>query len=303
MKKRRPKRLNRTNSRLMLIGGASLSALVFCAAVLPHQPAPTPPPVLAPEDDSVIIPTPSRPIARGEQLSNVQWTYLKWPKSRIGNEYLTSIQDYQKAVAISPLPQMLPVPRAALSFNGVEANAVVEGIPQGMRAITVKVDIESSVEGWARSGNTVDVIVIRASKDSADGLEAKVIAENVKILSAGRSTEAQASGSTAPSAPSTVTLLVNQEDSLKIKTASNFGKLTFALRGTDDSLPATSVAMNQRAMLGGKKREASRARNFRGYARGPDGKLYVLDDHSRWLRSEDAELTPAFVSMSAGGAQ
>ena len=243
------------------------------------------------EDDVVLLPTPTRNIARGEKLGNIEFTSIKWPRSQISDEYLNDISQYKHAIATTALPRFLPVPFSAISTTHIDSNAVVEGIPEGMRAITVKVDAESAVEGWARSGNYIDVIVIKQSNDASVGLEAKVIAENVKILSAGRSTTPLESSTTAPQAPATVTILVTQEDALKIKTASSIGKLTFALRGTGDQSPTLSIAMDQKRLLGQSKQAENikQAASFKGHARGPDGKSYVLTDKSEWLRHPEAD--------------
>ncbi len=222
-------------------------------------------------------------------MGNLPFARTKWPKSSMTNAYITNEQDAASAVALTPLPAHLPVPIEAVSSAAGDSNAVVDGIPQGYRAITVRVDAESAVEGWARSGNYVDVIVLRQSSDREVGVEAKVIAERVKILSAGRSTEPLSGSSAAPSAPPTITLLVSQEDALKIKTAANVGKLTFSLRGTGDESPAIATAMNQKSLLGAARTIAPKAPRYVGTAKGPDGKAYVLAEDARWIRAPEME--------------
>lgn len=241
--------------------------------------------VIANDVDFVLIPAPSRQVARGELLSSVPFTTIKWPKSGLPGNYMRNISNYQEARSLTSLPQLMPVPLSALKNGPLAENAVVEGIPAGMRAITVRVDIESAVEGWARSGNFVDVIVIRQSDNQNSGLESKIIAQNVRILSAGRSAEPIAQSGIAPRAPATVTLLVSQTDALKIKTAASFGKLTFALRGLGDNSPTSITKMDQSSLLGRGRLKSFTPVPFRGYARGPDGKVYVLQENARWTRS------------------
>lgn len=69
-----------------------------------------------------------------------------------------------------------------------------------------------AVEGWAQTGNFVDVIVLRQSGDPDLGIEAKVIAENVKILSIVSTVEQLSQNANAVRPPPTVTLLVSAED-------------------------------------------------------------------------------------------
>lgn len=290
----RPKRIRQRTSNVVVVfsvAGLLFALFAVALALRPSQvesKANDEPIRIAQDFDTVLIPTPTRAVARGEKLGDVPFTTVKWPKNRLSENYISEVESYREAIALSALPKYLPIPVASVSLEPIDSNAVVEGIPEGMRAITVRVDEESAVEGWARSGNYVDVILLRSSKDTAIGLEAKVIAENVKILSAERSTTPIAGSGTAPAAPKTVTLLTSQEDALKIKTAANVGKLTFALRGRGDQHPTLATAMNQRRLLGEAKTAKIAQENFRGYARGPDGKVYVLSgDDTRWLQTPE----------------
>lgn len=241
------------------------------------------------QDDMIDLPIPSRTVAKGEPLRLVEFRLIKWPRSKVNTNYLQSIEPYKDFFAQSQLPANLPIPVAAISNAPLDANAVAEAIPQGMRAITVKVDAESAVEGWARTGNSIDVILVRTSKESSLGMESLVIAENIKILSAGATTSNNGSAENAARAPNTVTLLVSQEDALKVKTAGNVGRLTFALRGNGDVTPTVTTSIDGKRLLG-QSRVETRAQNILGKAKGPDGRTYVLDQDSKWLRSTE-ELT------------
>jgi len=234
----------------------------------------------------VQLEVPSRPIAQGEQLKTIPFTKVQWPNSPEVARFMKFASEYREHYAKTALLAFSPVPISSLANSAKDANAVVEGIPSGYRAITVKVDVESAVEGWAQAGNYVDVIVMRQSSDPELGIEAKVIAENVKILSAGASVESATGSSKNAMTPPTVTLLVSQEDALKVRTAVNIGKLTFALRGLGDESPTLAVNMNQKTLLGGARSlQVSKREGFKGSARGPDGHLYVLDEEARWVKS------------------
>lgn len=290
--RKKPRRLSRKGNSALFLGG---TAIVLAAAMLaiaarpaPGQSKPVKPEIAVAADfDTVMVPTPSRTIARGEKLDDVTLTYVKWPKNRLTSEYITSVDSCKGTLALATLPEYLPIPKGSITRDPLDKNVVVERIPEGMRAITVRVDAESAVEGWARSGNYVDVILLRAAKNQGLGLEARVIAENVKILSAGQSAAPLSTNETAPKAPQTVTLLTTQEDALRIKTAGNIGKLTFALRGAKDSKPATAVSMNQQKLLGSSPVVETKKADYTGYARDSQGRVYVLADDARWMRTVD----------------
>ena len=120
----------------------------------------------------------------------------------------------------------MPIFAENFSKRAPGINPVVERIPPGMRAMTIRVDATSSVEGWAGSGSIVDVLLITHEKTS-------VIAEQVKVLSAER-VVVPVEGAASPQVPSTVTLLVNQDQCLAINTAIPLGKIAFALRSPED---------------------------------------------------------------------
>ncbi len=308
--KRRPRRVRQTRiSYALYFVGVSMLLLCFAVAFAgpraaneERAEANTTAVKVVTSFDTLMIPVPVRTVARGERLSKVPLRQIKWPNDDSSTPYVTNIKEHEDSVATTTLPANLPIPLAGISKNAVESNAVVDGIPEGMRAITVRVDAESAVEGWARSGNFVDVIVLRQSKKSGVGIEAKVIAENVRILSAGRSTEPLAGQASAPSAPATVTLLTSQEDALKVKTAASVGKLTFSLRGFDDEAPTLATAMSQKTLLQEAKTYFPKRRSYRGTAIGPNGRKFVLGKDSRWIQSGEG-LSDASVSSTRSRAQ
>ncbi|MDD2942774.1 MAG: Flp pilus assembly protein CpaB [bacterium] len=227
----------------------------------------------------ILLPVPTDGIARGELLGDATYTMISWPVNQLTGRYIQDLSLYPEARSRSQLPRLLPIPITAVTTKEEDTNAVTERIPRGMRAITVRVDAESAVEGWARSGSYVDVIVIQPSSLAADGLEAKVIAENVRILSANRQVEEHSADGT--ESPATVTLLVNQENALRIKTAQTVGRLTFALRGLEDELPTSATNYDAELISGRKPVERS---YLKGTARGPDGREYFLDESNVWTR-------------------
>ncbi len=111
--------------------------------------------------------------------------------------------------------------------NKKPINTITANIPEGFRAITINVNVTSSIEGWARAGAFVDIVWNAKINDKPSAV---VIVQNVKILSADRQVEANPENGQA-AVPSTVTLLVLAEDATKIHLAETTGKLSLQLRG------------------------------------------------------------------------
>lgn len=126
-------------------------------------------------------------------------------------------------------------------------SAITANIPEGFRAVTIRVDERSSVEGWARPGARVDVVwatVIRGEQTVS------TIVFNAKVLSAERQTEGGAAGNPNQATPATVTLLVGVDDATKIQLASTAGTLSLSLRGDRDaSMPSNTNPITFRELL------------------------------------------------------
>jgi Flp pilus assembly protein CpaB len=286
-KSKKPKRINSNINFGYAFGVMCLVVSVMFVTLYSRAKEPVPAISVqgAGQTQALKIEVPTRQIFKGERLANVPFTTIDWPATSDLSSFAKSRAQLSDKFANTNISPYMPVPINAVADASSEANVVVEGIPPGYRAVSVKVDVESSVEGWAQTGNFVDVIVLRQSPDPDLGIEAKVIAENVKILSAGSSAEQTHQGSSAVRPPSTVTLLATAEDALKIRTASTLGRLTFSLRGVGDEIPSPAVAMNQKMLLGGSRTLTEKQKDdYKGQARGPDGKLYVLDSDSKWVK-------------------
>lgn len=176
--------------------------------------------------DSVRLPVPVEPVAAGTKLSSIRFRTVAYPVAQVPEGAIRNITSYLDAVAVTSLPANLPLFKQNVSHAAGSSNPVIESIPEGMRAMTIKVDATSAVEGWAGSGAIVDVLLVRGEGTS-------VVAEKVKILSAERSVN-PVNGTESPNVPSTVTLLVSQDQCLAINTAIPLGKIAFALRSTTD---------------------------------------------------------------------
>ncbi|MEZ4754008.1 MAG: Flp pilus assembly protein CpaB [Bdellovibrionota bacterium] len=134
-------------------------------------------------------------------------------------------------------------------------NTLTASIPEGYRAVTIRVDQRSGVEGWARPGARVDVVWASRIRGQPG---VTVIVENAKVLSAERDTSSDGSkkdGETGP-VPSTVTLLVSAKDAAKIQLAATTGSMSLSLRGDSDAVGAVSVgSITVDDLLGGTTEE------------------------------------------------
>ena len=265
---------------LILSAGLVIAALVVRSNKSHEATAVSLPAPVVGEFDLVKVPVPVEPVAAGSKLSSVEFKTLSYPVHQVPKGSVTDIAPFLNSTTLTSLPANLPVFRENLSASGVVANPVVEMIPEGMRAMTIRVDATSAVEGWAGSGSLVDVLLVKKEKTS-------VVAENIKILSAERSLS-PVDGNRAPSVPNTVTLLVTQEQCLAINTAIQQGKIAFALRGVADSEHWGGKVFTADSLEGANKAPRGRIKGFITVKEKGEQKSFALMG-DRWIKSEGSQ--------------
>ena len=227
--KARPKRRNDSLFSAMIFVGFSVlaGALIISRASSGSMPTQLEQKTkVVAEFDTVSIPVPAKPVTAGMKGKDIAFKLVSFPKSQLPVGVITDISRITDQSATAPLPADLPLFESNFSKNASFSNPVTERIPPGMRAMTIRVDATTAVEGWAGSGALVDILLV--TKD-----QTKVVAEKVRVLSAERSV-APVEGSASPNVPTTLTVLVSQEQCLAINTAIPMGKIAFALRSTQD---------------------------------------------------------------------
>lgn len=228
---------------------------------------------------SVGIPVPAGPVMAGMRGGEIETSTLLLAQDAIPPGALVSLEPIRDSYALSAMPAGQPMFLSGFTERPLAGNPVIERIPPGMRAMTVQVDATAAVEGWAGSGSVVDVLLVESGQTS-------VVAEQVTVLSAERSV-LPIERASAPSVPSTLTLLVSQEQCLAINTAIPLGKLSFALRGMADEQSWASTRLSASA-VGGRDPAGKRAQ-IDGYAslqEGGEVRRYVLSQ-GKWLRSPE----------------
>ena len=112
-------------------------------------------------------------------------------------------------------------------------------IPEGMRAVSVRVNEVIGVAGYVLPGTRVDVVATASPTMDKTDTTSKLILSNVQVLTAGTRME-QDSEKGKPVQVTVVTLLVTPEQSERLALASTEGKIQLALRNPlDQGAPAT----------------------------------------------------------------
>jgi pilus assembly protein CpaB len=130
-------------------------------------------------------------------------------------------------------------------------------IPEGMRAVSVRVNEVIGVAGYVLPGTRVDVVATASPNGSPQDATSKVILSNVQVLTAGtRMEQDQEKGK--PMQVTVVTLLVYPEQSERLALASTEGKIQLALRNPLDQGAPETPGMKQGVLLGAVKAAPAR---------------------------------------------
>ena len=184
----------------------------------------------------------------GEQLSTVQMPTDATPDG--------AFEDADKLVGRVVTVQIAarePVTDFKLAPEG-SAAGLSAVIPEGYRAMTVKVDDVVGVAGFARPGSLVDVVVVIQPTDNTTGGSgpiSKIVLQNIKVLASGQNIDQPKNGDRDAQQVKAVTLQVTPEEAEKLALASTEGKLQLVMRNSIDQDDEQTRGVDKRTLLGG----------------------------------------------------
>jgi pilus assembly protein CpaB len=163
---------------------------------------------------------------------------------------------------ISELYQGEPILESRLAPAG-SGGGLAATIPQGMRALAVKVDQVVGVAGFVTPGMRVDVLVSGVppgATSATQGTVTKTILQNIRVLSAGTDIQKDAEGK--PQQVQVVNLLVNPEQAQTLSLASTEMRIQLVLRNPLDT-KISPVANDSMGQIFGEQAAAPRVESVR----------------------------------------
>jgi len=118
-------------------------------------------------------------------------------------------------------------------------------IPNGMRAVSVRVNDTTSVSGFVLPGTHVDVL-LTGNPEGSNQQQTTTVLENVAVIATGQRLERNSAGE--PQNTPVVTLLVSPDDAQKLTLASNQGHIQLALRNPLDTKQQELTAVRSDAL-------------------------------------------------------
>jgi pilus assembly protein CpaB len=120
-------------------------------------------------------------------------------------------------------------------------------IPQGMRAISVRVNEVVGVAGFVTPGTRVDVFATFVKGEES---VTRVVVSNVQVLTAGTRYDQEQAKSNEPIPSSVVTLLLSPGDAERVVLASTAGQLMLALRNPLDTGSTDTAGTRSSGLFG-----------------------------------------------------
>jgi pilus assembly protein CpaB len=157
-------------------------------------------------------------------------------------------------VAVTAISPRDPVTEIKLAPVG-SLGGLSSVIPEGYRAMTVKVDDVVGVSGFIMPGTLVDiVVVIQPPKGTAnDETISKIVLQNIKVLASGQNIDKPKNDREVERSVRAVTLQVTPEQAEKLALASSEGKLQLVMRNSVDQADEQTSGANKRTLLSGER--------------------------------------------------
>jgi pilus assembly protein CpaB len=198
-------------------------------------------PVRQVEAPTTMIVAAARPIPTGTRLGPDDIKLIAWPARTPVAGSFTKLDAVANRAVLSQVLENEPITESRLA--SAEAGAGLQmTIPEGMRAISVRVNEVVGVAGFVVPGTKVDVFVTLADAT-------RVVVSNVQVLTAGtRYDQDKSKGEPIPS--SVVTLLLTPEDASRVVLASAEGQIMLALRNPLDTVATNNVGTRSGNLFG-----------------------------------------------------
>jgi pilus assembly protein CpaB len=173
-------------------------------------------------------------IPLGEKITAEQLALAQIPNGSAPEGVFRKMDEVVGRVAITPIGVRETITNMKLAPEGTGAGLSAV-IPEGYRAMTVKVDDVVGVSGFIMPGSFVDVVAIitPVAQAGANGPISKIVLQNIKVLASGAKIDSP-ENQRQPSEVKAVTLQVTPEQAEKLVLASNGGRLQLVMRNYSD---------------------------------------------------------------------
>ena len=187
-------------------------------------------------------------IPLGARIIAEQLTTVEVPKAATPDGTFTKEEQVIGRISITKISAREPLTSYRLAAVG-SSGGLSAVIPEGYRAMTVKVDDETGIAGFLMPGTLVDVLAV-INADNNQGPISKIVLQNIKVLANGQNLD-QPKDEREASSVKTVTLQVTPDQTEKLALASAEGKLRLSLRNSTDQGDELTRGASKSTILNG----------------------------------------------------
>ena len=189
-------------------------------------------------------------IPLGTTIVAEQLTKVPLPANAVPDGAFNSTEKLVNRVAVVNIAAREPVTDFKLAPEG-SAGGLSSVIPEGYRAMTVKVDDVIGVAGFLRPGAMCDVLTVIEQGDAGRRNPiSKIVLQNVKVLASGQNIDKPKDQREAEQVKA-VTLQVTPEQAEKLALASTEGKLRLVMRNSIDQGDEQTEGVDKNRLLTG----------------------------------------------------
>jgi len=192
-------------------------------------------------------------IPLGAKITVEQLGFAPMPNGSAPDGVFRKLEEVVGRVAVTPIGVREPITNLKLAPEGVGAGLPAV-IPEGYRAMTVKVDDVVGVSGFVMPGSYVDVVAVivpvAQSATAGQGPISKIVLQNIKVLASGAKIDSP-DNQREPSAVKAVTLQGTPEQAEKLVLATNEGKLQLVMRNYGDQEDTQTRGADKASLLNG----------------------------------------------------
>ena len=192
-------------------------------------------------------------IPLGTKIVPEQLMVVQFPKESLPDGAFEAPEKLAGRVAIVNIAAREPITETKIAPEG-SSGGLSAVIPEGYRAMTVKVDDVVGISGFIMPGTLVDVVVVIDPDDQSNQKNpiSKIVLQNIKVLANGQNIDKPEDQREANSVKA-VTLQVTPEQAEKLALASTEGKLQLVMRNGIDQGDEQTTGVTKRGLLTGEK--------------------------------------------------
>jgi len=190
-------------------------------------------------------------LALGSELKADDLKVVNFPQGQAPDGAFQRVADVTGRGVVMPIVRNEVILPAKLATKE-SGSGLPPVIPEGMRAVSVRVNEVIGVAGYVLPGNHVDVLATASPTDAHTDTTTKVILSNVQVVTSGTRIE-QDQDKGKPLQVTVVTLLVYPDQAERLALASTEGKIQLALRNPLDTGAPETPGIKTATLMGAVK--------------------------------------------------